>query len=131
MGISHTQRRNSQRSTLSYMRESGGVHHRYSSFSTDSVSISLERHVFPRVAETNVPLYVYPHSGFWGHLKMPADSLKANEVYLQKMATQTFGQYKNYTLATGDNIIGNVYIAENATISQDAKVGPSVVIGKK
>jgi len=85
---------------------------------------SLERDTFPAMAAEG-ELYRMVLPGFWMDIGQPKDYLTGQVLKLASLA-----ETSPDTLASGDNIQGNVLISDdNVTIGANCVIGPDVVIG--
>jgi mannose-1-phosphate guanylyltransferase len=62
--------------------------------------------------------------GYWMDIGQPHDYLSGQTLHLSSLRESSPSE-----LASGDNIRGNVIIAEGATVDPTAIVGPNVVLG--
>jgi len=88
---------------------------------------SIEKEIFPLLAHDQ-ELYAYDLEGFWMDVGQPPDFLTGQGMYLDSLAAHGGSQGAD-TLATGDNIKGNVLIDPSAKIGKGCLIGPHVVIG--
>jgi mannose-1-phosphate guanylyltransferase len=89
-------------------------------------SIGLEQDVFPRLAGSQ--LYAFRTANFWSQIKTAGSAIYANRHYLGSYRSSA-GARSNAMLATGANIVGDVWIHESAVVHASAKLGPNVSIG--
>ncbi len=95
--------------------------------------VSIERNVFPRVAEEN-KLYHYPISGIWKDIGKPLDLLQANILLMEEILQNLKGEVKNLIdesveIDPSTKICSPCTIGENVVIRKDCSIGPNVIIG--
>lgn len=66
--------------------------------------ISIEREIFPKMAKDG-ELFIFPLEGFWADIGQPLEYLIGTKLFLNDASITN-----SVELATGKNIIGNVYI---------------------
>jgi len=86
--------------------------------------IFLEGDIFPALASSG-QLYVHRTNNFWSQIKTAGSAIYASRHYLESYRTSSDHASM---LATGDNIIGNVWIHPNADVHPSARLGPNVSI---
>ncbi len=91
-------------------------------------AVSMEREVFPRLAEENV-LYGHKVSGLWIDIGKPEDYLQTNKMLLETCADK---QRKNPRFECRNPVaLGKgVVIGENSVIGPCAVLGKNVTVGK-
>jgi mannose-1-phosphate guanylyltransferase len=89
-------------------------------------AIGLEQDVFPRLAGSQ--LFAYRTASFWSQIKTAGSAIYANRHYLAAYRTNEEAM-ANGMLASGTNIVGDVWIHESAVVDPSAKLGPNVSIG--
>jgi NDP-sugar pyrophosphorylase family protein len=95
--------------------------------------ISIEREVFPRLAEEN-KLYQYPITGIWSDVGKPYDLLTANILFMKDLIRNLKTQVNNLIDNSADihpttKIISPCVIGENVVIGENCIIGPDVIIG--
>jgi NDP-sugar pyrophosphorylase family protein len=95
--------------------------------------VSIEREVFPNVAEDN-KLFHYPISGIWKDVGKPIDLLQGNILLMRNIIQNLKGEVKNLIDDSVDihpsvKIHSPCTIGSNVVIRNNALIGPNVVIG--
>lgn len=85
---------------------------------------SLERQVFPKLAEENL-LYGCIHSGLWTDIGKPEDYLRINMELLEK--SDTDWEHRHHFPA---KLMNPVALDRNVTIGKASAVGPYVILGQ-
>ncbi len=103
------------------------------SFIEPNKKVSIERDVFPKVADTN-KLYHYPIRGIWSDVGKPYDLLQGNILLMNDLIKNLKGDVKNLIDYSTDihpstEIYQPCTIGENVVIRGNCKVGPNVIIG--
>lgn len=83
--------------------------------------------VFPKMIEEGLPVYGYPHDGYWQDLGCREDYLQAHRDILDGKMAITSG--KNSLNFGDEGITPPVLIGANCRIAPQAKVGPYAVLG--
>jgi mannose-1-phosphate guanylyltransferase len=86
-------------------------------------AVSLEREVFPRLAEKKV-LYGYKIDGLWIDIGKPEEFLQTNKILLGTLANKKIKQKNNFSIKPP------VAIDKGVTIGENSIIGPHVVLGK-
>lgn len=86
-------------------------------------SVSLERDIFPRLAE-NGNMRAWTHNGFWYDIGRISDYVRANKELLILHGGSEAGS----EMARRARIITPVFIGENSHIGLEATVGPSSIL---
>lgn len=89
---------------------------------------SIEQQVFPQMAREQ-QLCALQLTGFWMDVGQPGDFLTGIQLYLELLERRQ--QLPDSRLRCGEhtNVIGNVLIAESASIGRQCQIGPNVTIG--
>ena len=95
--------------------------------------VSIEREVFPRLANEN-KLYHFPITGIWSDIGKPYDLLQGNILLMNDMIKNLKGQVKNLVddsakIHPTTKIISPCVIGENVVIQDNCQIGPNVIIG--
>jgi NDP-sugar pyrophosphorylase family protein len=95
--------------------------------------VSIERNVFPRVAEKE-KLFYYPISGIWKDIGKPLDLLQANILLMGEILQNLKGKVKNLIddsvkIDPSTRIHSPCTIGENVVINKNCLIGPNVIIG--
>ena len=95
--------------------------------------VSIERDVFPRVANDN-KLYHYPISGIWKDIGKPLDLLDANKELMNHIIKKLEDEVRNLIDNSTDidpttNIHPPCTIGKNVVIRKNCSIGPNVIIG--
>ena len=103
------------------------------SFVEPNKKVSIERQVFPRVANEK-KLYYYPITGIWNDVGKPYDLLQGNILFMNDLINKLDGTVKNLidysaNIHPSTEIYPPCTIGENVVIHSDCKIGPNVVIG--
>jgi len=103
------------------------------SFIEPNKKVSIERDVFPKVADKN-KLYHYPIRGIWSDVGKPYDLLQGNILLMNDLIKNLKGDVKNLIDDSTDihpstEIYHPCTIGENVVIRGNCKVGPNVIIG--
>ena len=85
-------------------------------------AVSMEREVFPRLAEENA-LYGHKISGLWIDIGKPEDYLQTNKMLLETCADK---QRKNLKFECKNPVA----LAKGVSIGENSVIGPCVVLGK-
>jgi mannose-1-phosphate guanylyltransferase len=85
--------------------------------------MSLERDVFPALAKEGL-LFAMPIRGFWMDIGQPKDYLTGTSLFLDALAKRDEG-----ALYRGRNVTGRCLVHPTATVSDEAFLGPDVVVG--
>lgn len=88
-------------------------------------SMSMEKEVLPRLAEEE-QLYSLRLDGYWMNIKKPPDFLMGTSLYLAYLQHH---RPEELARTLGEAAVGNVVMAESATIGKGCRIGPDVVIG--
>lgn len=86
-------------------------------------AFSIEREVFPRLAEEKV-LYGYFYDGLWIDIGKPEDYLKVNKIMLNRAVGQTKQVGKGQA-----EIMKTVTFGRNVSIGKESIIGPYTVLG--
>jgi len=103
------------------------------SFIEPNKKVSIEKDVFPKVANKNM-LYHYPISGIWSDVGKPYDLLQGNVLLMNDLIKNQEGNVRNL-IEPSTNIHPSVKIyppctiGESVVIRENCKVGPNVIIG--
>ena len=103
------------------------------SFIEPNKKVSIERDVFPKVADKNM-LYHYPISGIWSDVGKPYDLLQGNVLLMNDLIKNQEGNVRNLIEPSTDihpsvKIYPPCTIGESVVIRENCKVGPNVIIG--
>ncbi len=103
------------------------------SFIEPNKKVSIERDVFPKVADKNM-LYHYPISGIWSDVGKPYDLLQGNILLMNDLIKNQEGNVRNLIEPSTDihpsvKIYPPCTIGESVIIRENCKVGPNVIIG--
>jgi mannose-1-phosphate guanylyltransferase/phosphomannomutase len=103
------------------------------SFIEPNKKISMERQIFPKIANEKM-LYYYPISGIWNDIGKPYDLLHGNILLMNDLLQNLEGNVKNLIdYSTNIHPSTGIYtpctIGENVVIHGDCKIGPNTVIG--
>ena len=103
------------------------------SFIEPNKKVSIERDVFPKVADKNM-LYHYPISGIWSDVGKPYDLLQGNVLLMNDLIKNQKGNVINLIEPSTDihpsvKIYPPCTIGEGVVIRENCKVGPNVIIG--
>ena len=103
------------------------------SFVEPNKKVSIERQVFPRVADEK-KLFYYPITGIWNDMGKPYDLLQGNILLMNDLINNLDGTVKNLidysaNIHPSSEIHPPCTIGENVVIHSDCKIGPNVVIG--
>ena len=95
--------------------------------------VSIEREVFPRVANDN-QLFHYPITGIWKDVGKPLDLLEANIELMNHIIKNLKGKVKNLIDDSVDidpttNIRSPCTIGKDVVIRKNCSIGPNVIIG--
>ncbi len=95
--------------------------------------VSIERQVFPRVADEK-KLFYYPITGIWNDVGKPYDLLQGNILLMNDLINKLDGKVKNLidysaNIHPSSEIHPPCTIGANVVIHNDCKIGPNVVIG--
>lgn len=84
--------------------------------------------VFPKMVADGLPVYAYVHKGYWADIGRREDYLNVHKYFLSdKAAAKTS---LSSTSPSGSNFILPVLVGLECQISETARVGPNVVLGK-
>ncbi len=103
------------------------------SFIEPNKKVSIERQVFPRVADEK-KLFYYPITGIWNDVGKPYDLLQGNILLMNDLINELDGTVKNLidysaNIHPSTEIYPPCTIGENVVIHSNCKIGPNVVIG--
>jgi mannose-1-phosphate guanylyltransferase len=84
---------------------------------------SIEKEIFPQMAEEG-QLFCMTLPGYWMDIGQPKDFLAGMNLYLGAQEEQNPS-----SLASGEGIVGPVFIDPSAKIGKGCKIGPNVCIG--
>jgi len=84
---------------------------------------SIEKEIFPLMADEG-QLYCMTLPGYWMDIGQPKDFLAGLTMYLGAQE-----ECNPSSLATGDGIVGPVFVDPSAKIGKGCKIGPNVCIG--
>ena len=95
--------------------------------------VSIERDVFPKVANDN-QLFHYPISGIWKDIGKPVDLLEANMDLMNHIINKLKGEVRNLIDDSTDidpttDIHSPCTIGKNVIIRKNCSIGPNVIIG--
>ena len=95
--------------------------------------VSIEREVFPRLANEN-KLYHFPITGIWSDIGKPYDLLQGNILLMNDIIKSLKGQVKNVVdnsakIHPTTKIISPCVIGENVVIQDNCQIGPNAIIG--
>ena len=85
--------------------------------------MSIEKEVFPYMASDR-ELFAFDLDGFWMDIGQPKDYLTGMCLYLNYVR-----HTRPSSLASGEEILGNVLIHPTAKIGSGCRIGPNVVLG--
>jgi len=92
-------------------------------------AVSIEREVFPRLAEEKV-LYGYLYDGLWVDIGKPEDYLKVNKIMLnQAEASSRFRSRRNAEIKKNVAFGKSVSIGKKSIIGPYTVLGPNVTVG--
>lgn len=95
--------------------------------------VSIEREVFPELAETR-RLYHHPITGIWKDIGKPTELLEGNILLLRDLI-KSINLKRDNLIDNSVNVEGKVIIyppcaiGENVVIRQNCTIGPNVIIG--
>jgi len=90
--------------------------------------ISIEREIFPRLAESGV-LYGYLFDDLWFDIGIPDDYLRANTRLLENVIKEDAHLEKSIKIDSKARIIPPVALSEGVIVGENAIVGPYVSLG--
>ncbi len=94
--------------------------------------ISIEKDVFPRIAEEN-KLYHFPIKGIWKDIGKPEELLNGNILLMNDLINNSIEEIENLIDDSVDIkgvlIYPPITIGANVSIGKDCIIGPNVVIG--
>jgi NDP-sugar pyrophosphorylase family protein len=103
------------------------------SFIEANKKVSIERDIFPKLAEQQ-KLFYFPIEGIWNDIGKPYDLLQSNILLMNELIKETKGEVKNLVDYSADihpntNIISPCVIGANSVIRENCEIGPNVIIG--
>jgi mannose-1-phosphate guanylyltransferase len=90
----------------------------------------LETDILPKLAGAR-QLFAYETNDFWRQIKTAGSSVEANELYLDYYRKESPEKLAKTGTEHDPEVMGNVYIDQEAKIHPTAVIGPNVSIGPK
>ncbi len=94
----------------------------------DGRRVSLEREVFPQLAE-NLRMQGWKHRGFWYDIGKVRDYRRANREILKNLGPHAFG--RSSKTISGARIRRPYYVSRNAVVHKTAKIGPYAILSDR
>ena len=94
----------------------------------DGRKVSLEREVFPELAE-NLRMHGWKHRGFWYDIGKVRDYIRANREILKSLGPDALGRRSKIIL--GNRVRKPYYVSRNAAVHKTAKIGPYTVLSDR
>jgi mannose-1-phosphate guanylyltransferase len=95
----------------------------------DGRTVSMEREVFPKLAEKGV-LYGYIHDGLWMDIGKPEDYMEINKILLDSLFAQRRLKIKNEVKIEKPVFFDKVSLKEKSVIGPYTILGQNVAVGK-